>query len=683
MSIRKSNKDHLREKAPALVAVGVVQSHHSEYENELTFYTRHETKPRFVSLVQFRDGQADPQNGRGRKWNGAFSGRPGLLNELAPALRNRLMFATATTAAKWERSMRAWWRLFDRLESGADGVRVGRLDSVTQLTELHAAAALEDESIDRGVFCAFRAVASETRVTMGLPPLLWPAPEVPKPFRSLPAPAGIARYWNALKHGWFHALDRWRLAQSLLLGELGPEKGTREWQLLKAASHFKLVETTLPPHRGLPTNAILRDSYAGQRLLDKVELADMWDAFFPSARDIRMAFHMCLAGTGWNPQTLLDLPVDHSSGTQTRTPFIRKHPGDEAKYILTGFKERGASEHDVHGDWRIDRSPGRVIYELVQRTWPLREFLLQELHQARSQLETARDSGAAPGDVARLWTSITDLTRRSSSAWLYVHKGEVQVLSDLNYRGDTSARFLDTVAQEINSRLPAESQVPTIKASDFRDAFAAYVWKVSGGSVWHVRRALGQRNITTSTIYLDNTAVNEESARVWTTFVTVIWNEFRAKHALDLTVIAKLSRDGEITERERTRLEEYRDLKRSRIGVGCRDPYNPPPEIDPNFEPDGESQCTVHRCTLCLSHGVITLESFDGLCMRQAELEDLQSIMPFGEFTLGEYDKELANTRTALLGFDPAEVQVRLSEWKTRIDSGEHRYPQFDGVQTA
>lgn len=686
MSIRKSDKDHLREKAQALVAVEVVSSHHEESENPLAFYTRHERKPRFVSLQQFHDGLAGPLGGRAYRWNGAFSGRPGLILELAPAIRSRLEHASDGTVGSWEGSLRAWWRLFDRMEASVAGSAFERLDSVRQLTELHAAAALEDESIDRHHFCAFRAVASDTRVAMGLPPLLWAAPEVPKPIRVLPSPNGIAYYWHALKHGWFNALNRWRLVDALLASgqtavDWVPVDVSEIW--LKAAISYRNVQASLPPGRRIPTNDLLRASYSGVLYKDGVFLRHMWEAFFPNATDIRMAFHLCLAGTGWNPQTLLDPPVETTPNAPTRTPFIRQHPGDSAKYILTGFKERGHSEHDVHGEWKIDRSPGRVLHELVQRSWPLREQLLLELEQAKAHLLQARTEGASTEQVEPLWTAVTDLTRRTTSVWVFLHKGEVQVLSNTNCRGDNSGRFLEGLIEGINSRLPATSQIPVIKATDFRDAFAAYIWRVSGGSVWHVQTLLKHRRLQTSVTYLDNTVVNEESAQIWTCFTTALFQQLQSKLGIDHTLLAKLSRDGSVTDQQVARLHDYRNLKKSRIGVGCADPLNPPASIDPTFVPDGVSMCPVQRCTLCFEHGVILDESFDGLCMRHAELDDLQASTPIEAFTGGDFDKEFANLKVALVVFDEHAVHNRVALWATRIASGEHKYPKFDGTQRA
>jgi hypothetical protein len=47
---------------------------------------------------------------------------------------------------------------------------------------------------------------------------------------------------------------------------------------------------------------------------------------YPDSFDIRVAFHLCMATTGWNPAVLLSLDVT--------TSIIEKHPKDPGRYIL-------------------------------------------------------------------------------------------------------------------------------------------------------------------------------------------------------------------------------------------------------------------------------------------------------------------------------------------------------------
>ena len=59
---------------------------------------------------------------------------------------------------------------------------------------------------------------------------------------------------------------------------------------------------------------------------------DMIRGFYPDAHDIRNAFYLCLATTGWNPAVFLSLDV--------KEPFLGPHPKDSSRFILTGTKDR-------------------------------------------------------------------------------------------------------------------------------------------------------------------------------------------------------------------------------------------------------------------------------------------------------------------------------------------------------
>src|SRR5690606_31634827 len=122
-----------------------------------------------------------------------------------------------------------------------------------------------------------------------------------------------------------------------------------------------------------------------------------------------------------------------------------------------------------------------------------------------------------------------------------------------------------------------------------------------------------------------------------------------------------------------------RSLMRSRIGVGCKDPTNPPKHIAPNFVPDGKAVCHVQRCLLCIEHAVILPESLPGLCKRLAELRHIRAGMSVGAFQQASFSEELDNTEAALQVFPVEAVERHLNDWTHRIATGTHRVSAFDG----
>ena len=83
MSIRNVKKDHLKELARPVSAVPVVAVEPVPTSDDpLRFWTKHSKKPCLVDLTPLKDGQTYLPNGR---WGGPYSGRPVLIEQLAPA----------------------------------------------------------------------------------------------------------------------------------------------------------------------------------------------------------------------------------------------------------------------------------------------------------------------------------------------------------------------------------------------------------------------------------------------------------------------------------------------------------------------------------------------------------------------------------------------------------------------
>jgi hypothetical protein len=680
MSIRRSNKDHLRELAPSLSVVEVDVGAESVEDDPLFFVTRHGTKPCSVDLHLFSEGRARSRSNTSN-WRGPFSGRPQLILELAPAIKDRLISATEATCTKYIKDLKAWWRFFDRVElpDPATGRALARVCSVKDLTDLHGQLAL-DVGISRNTFSTFRALSDDTRLALSLRALHWQAPEAQSPKRHLPHADKIGRIWNGLKRQWYAALDRWSHAEALVAGRALPCNEADELHL-ENYRHFVNTRGSLTNGKTHPLPGDLKRLYKARRYPKGVFPAAMYSGFYPTAWDIRAAFHLCLAGSGWNPQTLLDLSVDVAEDAPTRTPFLLVHPSDPTRYVLEGYKERGNSDHILYGDWKTDRSPGAVLRAVVERTWPMRQEILRRLASAEAQLASARAGKVATETIESFRKQATELKQASRSAWLYFDGTDINWLTTKTYYLLGEARYLRLVIDLVNAPLSVESRCPYIVAGDFRDAFAAYVWRSTGGSILHVMAALKHRQARTTGTYLDNTVVNDESAAVFQSFGNTLWGQVQESRRIDPTLLAKLTRDGSATSIELVRLEDYRSLKRSRIGLACRDPLHPPENIDPNFVADGVSQCQVQRCTLCLTHGIITEQSLSGLAMRLAELRWLKAHVPFDSFVLREFQQELENTEVALRAFAPAKADAEVATWEGRIERGEHRVLEFDGLQ--
>ncbi|WP_305825770.1 hypothetical protein, partial [Massilia brevitalea] len=432
----------------------------------------------------------------------------------------------------------------------------------------------------------------------------------------------------------------------------------KQWSLLKTRSDSPQWQTDLVRHE------------LKHRWFAIASRLDAANASFPSGDDIRCAFQLCLATTGWNPAVFLSLSVDD--------PFIEEHPKDPTRYILRGFKDRGGSEQVSEGLFKSQGGAGFMLRFLVEQTQPLRDRLKQELKQGREALESGSMSNTE--DRIVLQERVRALERGIRSLWLYVS----QIRNGVHWLGDDGFNrrdYLSSVIADINKRQPADKQLARLTPSDLRDAYAARIYHSSGGSILAVMKALNHKRIDTTGAYLDNTLLKEEHAKMFATYSEALWHEVKVHRRIDPSIIAKWSRDGTVTEEHRHRLETYRKLLRSRIGMGCKDPLNPPKRLAPNFTADGKEHCSVQRCLLCAEHAVVFPDSLPGICKRLAELHYLKANMSLPAYLQSEFGTEIENAELILHGFDQDEVRHHLHDWQERIATGMHRVVEFDGKE--
>lgn len=676
MGIRTYKKDHLKELAQPLAAVPVpALASEPDSDDPLRFWTRHPREPILVDLHVFKNGASrKPRKG---SWSGPFTGRPALIAQLAPVIRELVEYAAPNTAVQYIVSLRSWWRLFDEVEAVAEnsGAHIPPVNSVACITEIHRQRAL-DIGMNRASFHPFIRVLNIARKVQKMPHLYWDLPNNTRRGRHLPPKRQVDQVRFALKRGWFNAVSRWQQAERLLGGN---EPQTEEE--INLFNNYRLFKSAMlrADHPRPLAAEIMRDLPFGNGECSSYNIPSMLRGFYPDARDIRMAFHLCLANTGWNPCVLLSLDANDR--------FIEPHPKDPARYLMRGYKARGKSVQITEGLLKSQGSAGGVLLALMKRTEPLRTQLRKELVANKEEYEALKARGASQVTLDARRRQIINLEQGVRSPWLYVTStaNSVVWLKETNYMrsisGNREASFLNDLIEDINKRRAPDQQLSSFTATDFRDAFAAYAYETSGGMVLYVMKALGHKSPTTSQIYLDNTLLNDQSNRLYRTFSNALWHEIQFYHRVDPTVVAKWSRDGNVTDEERERLNDYRSLQRSRIGVGCKDPTHPPKRIAPSFDADGQALCPVQRCTLCLEHAVIFPDSLDGLCKRLAELRFIHSRVSAVSFLESSFGEEIENTELALSCFDANMVQNHLADWERRIANGEHRVLEFDGIQ--
>lgn len=555
----------------------------------LRFWTKHE-RPILVELHIFASGDDGLSKTHGKtRIRRSFSGRPTLIHELAPAIRAIAEYAAPASIRQYVHALRDWWCLLDNVERAPNegAVAFEPVHSVADFGEVHRHRAWT-EGMDRGSFGCVLAAINIVRKTKGLRKLLWRRPARKPQSRKLPPEWQIRMLRIALKHAWFSILERWERASVLLAGET--PNSDEEQRLLKNYQVFQSVSKRI--HHPRPSAVDLRDGVSSSVFKKRgFSALDMHRGFYPDAEDIRVAFHLCLASTGWNPAVFLSLDADSA--------FIEPHPKDPTRYLLRGYKSRGNSEQLSEGLYKTQSSAGVILQTLLERTAPLRAQLRLDLEKEKIRYSEMHLGNATTVELDKQRERVERLREGVSSVWLYVTVNKEQICwlnpHDGSYSIFTNGKkrivFLERFITRINARQPTNRQVALIKASDFRDAYAAYAHQISGGMVLYVMKALSHRSLRSTDAYINNTLLNAESDRQYLTFSNGMWHEIKVNKRLDPTVLAKLSRDGDVTDEHLERLTEYRSLRRSRIDVGCRDPKNPPKRIAPRFQANGKDAC--------------------------------------------------------------------------------------------
>ena len=236
------------------------------------------------------------------------------------------------------------------------------------------------------------------------------------------------------------------------------------------------------------------------------------------------------------------------------------------------------------------------------------------------------------------------------------------------------ASFLAVLIDQVNREraMRGAIPIPSVAQSDFRDIFATFLWRQSGGNLFVVMRLLNHAHLATTERYVDNTILNAERDQQARTFLDHLFAEL-GKGRVDIAILTHLQRHGAVTPEMEARLHEFRALQRSRIGVACKDPTNPPTEIQPKTE--GRRLCTPQRCLLCKPHAVILPESLPGVAMRVEELEAIQRAVPVETWLGSDYQQELSNGLDVLRLFPADDVRNARAFWENAIGAGAHRIP--------
>ncbi|UWR03457.1 hypothetical protein K3740_01725 [Ruegeria conchae] len=252
----------------------------------------------------------------------------------------------------------------------------------------------------------------------------------------------------------------------------------------------------------------------------------------------------------------------------------------------------------------------QVIKSMEKRS----EFLRALAKKRRAMLETAKQTQEVKSEIA-------DIDHILRSPWIYYN---------LRNRGikavghDRLSHIMSANLPKIRQRAISASErkgyseslksaINKISWKDCRDAFAAHLYSASAGNLFLVKRALGHGSIDVTRGYLRQRHLICEHFDAARKVIDTAVEEIDKGRALDPTILFMSANYDDFDASDRVRLRAFR----TRMGMGCKDPQNPPPHL--SSEANTGAYCSVQRCILC-NHGVVFKESWKNLAERHAEL---------------------------------------------------------------
>lgn len=697
MAGKKRKKDHLKENAR--VELVEVVSPPSDLDDPLQWWTQHPTDACEVDLHELAEGQTDypwNNNGFAQLWKGPFTGRPGLTRELAPHLKAKTVLLVEGSVSKYLIALRHWWRLFDALETTPlpGGKHLARVDSVADLNEFHEAGYHQAGGTPKS-FEIFRRLANAARAALGLRELLWIGPDRPEPDRQLITDdmakllhIALKRNWKAVRKDW--ALRDWVRAEADRRDrgeppeDLGPEG---ERQVVNWRQYQRIAQAT---GKVLPSSDELRDGRPINQFNSayRLSVVDMRSIQFPTVEEVEAAMHVALLDSGWNPSTLINVDASDPNcvAPSLKDPFyLTLHAEDDdvdmgtQTLSMSAPKPRARGKlQTCHGLAKNTCSAPAIVRAMIQRTELLRGLLREQLRDAIAQYSSLQQSGADRKVLGKAFKRLRDLKRGVRSVWVYVdHRGKVSWVDTLgtirySHAGSATKGKVHTYLAKVVTQLAATGQViGSVTPSDLRDLYARRLLR-SSGSVIALMLALGHGRLATTTKYLENNVFRAENDEVVRRFLDHLFGQLEDGR-VDLTILAQLSRHGPLTDEMAARLLEYRSLMKSRLGVGCNDPRNPPPSVEPNHMPG--HFCSGQRCTLCPNARYLP-ESLDGFAMRAEELMAIADLIPREAWLRLRFDDEQQHVEALLANlYHTAEVTTAREQWRTKIQGRQHRIP--------
>ena len=656
-SIKKKQKRHF--------SISAVDS--SLPQKDFWKFRNHNPKDPYVGdFSEFAFGRVEAGNQfAALKWMGEIKPRQTLARELIPTIQEHFLGKSSGTGRQLTASFRSFWRFLDGC---IDALQV---TSLADLTDLHGAMMCAS-GFQTSQMTTVRKIINLARERTNLAPLYWTIPEKGDTTSSVPETEHVkAIHHYLIRQVFDNTFKRWEDADRLAMSgtdwsTMMSMRATLSWSEADRHATYRGLAVLIGDPCPMPrdTGGVSSQTGMGIRWDTPATqpLPPLLEGLFPKRDDVVNLIHLFMIRTGWNGSTVLNIDAND---------YIRPHPTSPEHHVVHAIKVRpSGAEQFAIGQNKSERSPGNLLKRQIERTEPLRVLLRRQLAELKSASETQPYSDSRALEMARVENMI-------GSPWIFFSifdTAKIGMVDGQSFHRKEGQSALPNVIRQINSKRDSASQIPVLKASDFRDAFIGFAHARSG-NIWFVAMLAGQhRSPRSTTPYLSHL---QNKTQAWATISKVsnaLWKEVKERRVADPAILRFLVANGEISEEQRLRWQEHKSL--TRVGMGCRDIKSPPIWLASDHQA-GET-CRVQRCTLC-PNGLLVEGSVDFLSRRKAELLHAQLSMGMAAWDESTFPAELQGLEWNLEEYDMKIWQERVRFWQEEINEGRHRVPTFVG----
>ncbi|WP_408902559.1 hypothetical protein [Methylobacterium radiotolerans] len=611
-----------------------------------------------------------------------FQGRPKFANEIADLFRISQPHKEASRDS--QSAFRTLFRALDAHDWGRE------VQSVGDLKDAHGWLLKEyiRQSTNKKAYSNIRTIIDRLREISGFKPLIWPTPDAKLVnVQDDVDVLGVQRLYNAIKG---HARDiKSMFAEGERLAVVGEDPrlsaercGNDKLQTWSIRANHAWLVRELTSERLCTNDEIIRAGAAKLKfngydprsyISGPAYLAPAMSKrgshgvvgklrwFHPSLNDTAVLFWLFLIGTGWNLSTALALDISKDEN------WVRSHPHKPEFKVLYSFKSRAGRHVFTLSLEKPEWHPYQIVRFMIERTAVLRSTLQQRL------IDLEQSYARMPNLTAK--AEIDRLQKAIRSPWLYhslAATGSVGALTN-----DHSG-LLNNVVRVILSEglIIKHPSLASFVVSVARDAWIGRTYAMTSHSVLLAQLAAQHTNLKSLHHYLKRRRFRHHSEKVIRRIQDAAFAEIVTRRQIDPTRLRMLVGLGSITSEQEKRLLDYR--QRTRLGMGCLQPEDPPRYIEPDHEPG--NICRVQRCTGC-HHGVVFASSLVPLARARAELLHLQREIPLASWEGSSFQDELQSIVCTLENFDQSLVEAETTAWLAKLHEEEisphDTYPQY------